>query len=365
MHIVVFTMSMNKGGTERVISNLCNEYLVNRHEVSVVTYLQWNCEYGLDQRIRTYSLGNEQKKNAVGKISGMYTAGRKYVNLMKRIRPDAVLAFLPRPCLVACTAGKILGIPVIGSIRSNPERNFPNPLYRTAVKYIFDRADGFVFQTETAKSFFHVRLQEKSTVIMNPVSETVVRRQYSGMRSKRIVSVGRITEEKNYPLLIRSFARLDKAFEEYTLWIYGKQDDSLGIKELAESLGVAGRVVFAGQTDDIYDAIYDASLFVLSSKSEGVPNALMEAMTMGIPVVATDCPCGGPRVLIKNRENGILVPNEDEGALVNAMNEMLADSGRALQMGEKARDIGIRYSGQKIYREWEEYILSVVNKGEH
>lgn len=364
MHVLIFTMSMEKGGAERVISNLSNEYLIKKYEVTIVTYLEWNCEYQLNDKIQTYSFGRIQINGRFNKFKELISIKKEYAELMQKIKADIILAFLPRPCLLACLMHKKTGIPVIGSYRSNPEYDMPNPLTRFFVRMVYNRADGFVFQTSQACDFFYKKLRRKSKIIMNPVNEKSVCEPYRGKRSKRIVSVGRFTEEKNYPLLIRSFARLDKAFEEYTLWIYGKQDDSLGIKELAESFGVAGRVVFAGQTDDIYDAIYDAALFVLSSKSEGVPNALMEAMAMGLPVIATDCPCGGPAELIQNGENGILVPNEDEDALVNAIEEMLADRERALQMGEKARDIGISYSGQKIYREWEEYILSVVHKGD-
>lgn len=362
MHVAIFTMSMTKGGTERVISNLCNEYLIKKYEVSIVTYLKYSSEYQLDERIQTFSLDAGRSESRLGKILEIITAGEKYAKLMQGIKADIILAFLPRPCLLACIMYKKTGIPLIGSYRSNPEYDMSNPMTSFLVRMLYNRADGFVFQTSQARDFFYKKLRRKSKIIMNPVNKKSVREPYKGERSKRIVSVGRITEEKNYPLLIRAFASLDKAFEEYTLWIYGKHDDSLRIKELAESLGVADRVVFAGQTEDIYNAIYDASLFVLSSKSEGVPNALMEAMAMGLPVIATDCPCGGPKVLIQNGINGMLVPNEDEEALVNTMNEMLADGGRALQMGESAKEIGVRYSGEKIYREWEDYILSVVSE---
>lgn len=362
MHVAIFTMSMKKGGTERVISNLCNEYLIKKYKVSIVSYLKYSSEYQLDERIQTFSLDAGRSDSKLGKILGIITARGKYKRLMQGIKADIILAFLPRPCLLACIMHKKMGIPVIGSYRSNPKYDMPNPLTRFLIRTLYNQADGFVFQTSQARDFFYKKLRRKSKIIMNPVNEKSVREPYKGERSKRIVSVGRVTEEKNYPLLIRAFAGLDKAFEEYTLWIYGRQDESLGIKELAESLGVADRVVFAGQTEDIYNAIYDASLFVLSSKSEGVPNALMEAMAMGLPVIATDCPCGGPKVLIQNGINGMLVPNEDKEALVNAMNEMLADGGRALQMGESAKNIGVRYSGEKIYREWEDYILTVLSE---
>lgn len=353
---------MEKGGAERVISNLCNEYFVQKYKISIVTYLPTICSYDLDKRIQVYSLGILPKRNSISKFVQCGYANQQYLKLMSAIRPDVILAFLPRPCMVACAMRKKLGVPVIGSERSNPAFNFKNPVYRMIAKALYDRADGFVFQTGQARDFFHKKLQRKSVVIMNPINEAAVRSPYGGERSKRIVSVGRFTEEKNYPMLLRAFAGLDPPCQEYMLWIYGRYNEQLRIKEMAVEAGIADRVVFAGQTDTLFDDIYDASLFVMSSRSEGMPNALMEAMAMGIPVIATDCPSGGPRELIQDRVNGRLVPNEDEEALIKAMNEMLSDKKKAMQMAEKAQDITIKCSGQKIFGEWERYILSVLNR---
>lgn len=359
MHLVLFTMDMAKGGTERVISNLCNEYLVNRYQVSIVSYLKWNCEYSLDRKVRTYSLEACQSNHILDKCKVLLSLSKKYCRLILEIKADIILAFLPRPCLLACIMRKKAGIPVIGCYRSNPEYDLRNPVYRVGVKRVYDRADGFVFQTSQAKEFFQRKLRKKSTVIMNPVNARMVREQYHGKRSKRIVCVGRTAKEKNYPLLLEAFSKVDRKYQEYTLWIYGKYDEQLGLKELSEVLSVADRVFFAGQKDDIYNEIYDASLFVLPSRTEGVPNALMEAMAMGLPVIATDCPCGGPRELIQNGWNGMLVPNEDELSLLKAIEEMLADQERALQMGVNAQKTIARYSGEIIYKKWEDYILHV------
>lgn len=353
---------MEKGGTERVISNLCNEYLIKNYKLSVVTYLPFACSYQLNEKIHVYSLETEQKGNAVQKFLEMKDVNRQYVKVMSAIKPDIIIAFLPRPCMVACAMRKKLGVPVIGSIRSDPALNFKNRLYRIFARNLYDRADGFVFQTAQAREFFHKRLQKKSVVIMNPVNAGAVRTPYHGERAKRIVSAGRCTEQKNYPLLLRAFAGLDQVHKAYTLWIYGKYDERLQLKELAEKLGVADRVVFAGQTDHLYDDIYDAALYVLSSKSEGMPNALLEAMALGLPVIATDCPSGGPRALISDGINGVLVPNEDERALKQAMDKMLSDSVRAEEMARNAHKTGSRFSGMQIYKEWEKYLFHVIRK---
>lgn len=359
MHIVIFTMNMKKGGTERVISGLCNTCLIHRYQVSVVSYLEWECEYALDERIHTYSLGYRQENSLPEKLVHTAFAARACARLMDSIQADLVLAFLPRPCLAACLMRRKNGIPVIGSYRSNPWYDMKGIFYPSLVRMIYDRADGFVFQTKQAAGFFHQKLRKKSVIIPNAVHGADRYLPYEGKRSRRIVSVGRFTDEKNYPLLLRAFAGLDKQYDDYTLWLYGRYDSRPGIRELAVELGISKRVIFAGQKEDLYHEICDACLFVLASRSEGMPNALMEAMAMGLPVIATDCPCGGPRMLIQNGVNGILVPNEDENALIQAMHDMLRHPERAARLARHASDIRTTYNEAAIYRQWDNYLKKV------
>jgi len=359
LHIAFFTMGMSKGGTERVISNLCNDYLIGKYKLSIVTYMEWHCDYSLDRNINTYSLDFTPNNSFTQKINELNKAENKYIELMKAIQPDVVISFLPRPCIIACLAKNKLEIPVIGSYRGNPEYEIKNELLRLFVKKIFNKADGFVFQTEDAKKFFCKKLQKKSRIIMNPLNDNFVRETYRGKRSKRVVAVGRFTEEKNYQLLIRAFSKVINNYRDYKLVIYGRYDGRLHLKELVKELDLSDYVVFAGQTNDVAGSIYDASLFVLSSMSEGVPNALMEAMALGIPVVSTDCPCGGPATLIQNKENGLLVKNNDVDELANAIDYMLSHPIDAANMAKKATEIGIKYGGKSIYKEWEKYIVNI------
>ena len=142
--------------------------------------------------------------------------------------------------------------------------------------------------------------------------------------------------------------------------IYGEGDKRGELEKLVEELGLKDRISLPGNIRNIADEMEKNSLFVLSSDFEGMPNALMEAMALGLPCVSTDCPCGGPRYLIKNGENGVLVPVGDADALAEAMKKMLHDEDLRIRIGNNARTIQTRLSPEKIYGQWESYIKSIV-----
>ena len=167
----------------------------------------------------------------------------------------------------------------------------------------------------------------------------------------------------SHVFLIKAFADVSKNFPDYKLVIYGDGSRKDEYIKLAESLGVAEKVSFPGYVTDIGGKIADASLFVLSSDYEGMPNALMEAMALGLPCISTDCPCGGPRFLIKDGVNGLLVPVGDREALGEAMRKILDSPFFALSCASNAQDICKTLAPDKIYGEWEKYITAVAADG--
>lgn len=361
--IVFFTMAMNKGGAERVISILCNHGLGEGNEMHIVTCLQGDSQYELKKSvIRHPGFLSFDEYKAKGKIKTLPQLCKKYKDTMKQIDPDVIISFLPEPCFIAELCKKQVGKPLIGSERGNPYERYRSRIYHFLTTWLYPKSDGFVFQTEGAKEYFNEKLQRKSDVIGNPIAIVDGLKWEPKNRKKEIVSVGRFTYEKNYPLLLKAFRRITEKKEDYILKIYGKVDESLGLRRLAEELGIVEKVLFMGQVDDILERIKDASVFVLSSVSEGMPNALMEAMALGLPVVATDCPPGGPRQLIQNGENGLLVENQNEAALADAVLKILSDENLSQKLSKNARKITEEYSKEKICAQWSSYILKVIKE---
>ena len=161
-----------------------------------------------------------------------------------------------------------------------------------------------------------------------------VKEPYIGKHEKEIVSVGRLNIPKNFPLLIRAFAKISEKHQDYILKIYGQGGLLESLKKLTRELGVEEKVEFPGYVNDIPKVLQKASLFVLSSHYEGMPNALAEAMSLGLPCISTDCPVGGPRFLINEEENGILVPVDDDDALADAIERVLNNEDLKEKLGK-------------------------------
>ena len=363
MKILFFTMSMNKGGAERVISILCNNGLGMDNEMHILTCLKGDSQYPLkDDVIRHEGFLTLQEFREQGKKKTLPVFYSEYKKAVEQIDPDIVIAFLPEPCFIAGLCKRKVGKVLIGSERGNPYFQYRSPVYKRLVSWLYPKSDGFVFQTEGARAYFGRKLQNKSVVIGNPVSIPDLFRQLPERREKEIVSVGRFTTEKNYPLLLKAFQKVAERANDFILKIYGKVDERLKLEKLCKELGIADKVLFMGQVDDILDRIRNASVFVLSSISEGMPNALLEAMAIGLPVVATDCPSGGPRQLICDGENGLLVSNNDVDALASAILKIIRDDNLSRKLSENAVKIVDEYSEEKICNQWKEYIDKVLKE---
>lgn len=187
---------------------------------------------------------------------------------------------------------------------------------------------------------------------------------YDGIRKNTIVSVGRLEEQKNQLMLIRAFSKITKEFSTYNLKIYGEGTLKDQLQREIDKLNLNEKVELCGVSNNIKEDIKDVSLFIMTSNYEGMPNALMEAMALGLPVISTDCPCGGPKFLIENETNGILIPVGDENTLVIKIKMLLSNKEFAMKIGKNARKIGKSLSPNIINKKWNDLIREVYKKNE-
>ena len=216
------------------------------------------------------------------------------------------------------------------------------------------------FQTEDARKYFPKSIQAKSTIILNPIEDKFYRE--IPRRKERYCIGWAFGATKNQELLIEAFSKIADDFPSVNLKIYGQGSKLIDLKKLSLDLGLKGRVIFMGTRDNIQEEIKDAKLFVLSSDYEGLPNALMEAMALGIPVVSTDCPCGGPKMLIEDGLNGLLLKTKDLEGLSMAMRKVLKDHNLATTLSKNASLRAREFQSKKIFQEWEAYLLTLINK---
>ncbi len=363
MHIAFFAMSLNRGGSERVIVNLCNECLVKRHKVTIITCLSDDACFKLDGQIVHRKIDKNEIQRKQNKAQRFLRRRKGFEETVKKIHPDIIACFLPEPSFIALSLKKSFQIPLIVSERADPSLEYRALIYRIMIKVLYRNGDGFVFQTEDAKKYFDSGIQLKSVIIPNSLSPDAMRTPYMGERNKEIVAVGRLVSEKNYPMLFHAFQKIADDFPDYVLRIYGEGELYSDLEHLIAALGLKERIFLMGRKDHIFDLISQSALFVLSSAHEGMPNALMEAMALGLPVISTDCPCGGPRSLIRNGYNGILVENDNAEVMADGMRQILSDLDFAEELARNARGIAQMLNPEKINKQWEDYICKIAKKG--
>lgn len=353
--LYIITRSMKAGGCEHVIAQLANRFCATGTDVSLFTLYRHDSFYPLDERISVFPLNDREEGRSQDTLK-VFRLFRKYV---REGKPDAVLAM---PDMINVWTSLFLagtGVPVIVSERNDPARFPASRLKRMLRKPAYRFAKGYVFQTDQQKAFFPKRIREKGTVIDNPLDAEQLPPAFTGTREKTVVTAARLAPQKNLPLLIDAFRAFSETHPGWRLVIYGEGSERDNLERAAGKAG-AGTVLLPGENRNIAEAIRTAGMFVLSSDYEGMPNALIEAMALGIPCVSTDCPAGGPASLIRQGENGVLVRTGDAAGMAEAMCRIADDPQLAAQMGEKAERIRQRLDVRAVADKWRSYIEKVI-----
>ena len=353
--ILFCSLTLAAGGAERVISNLAN-YFSDVYKVSIALLLKHSINYNIKKNV---SIMEPTKNRNLGVFSriGNVPYIIKQITLYK---PSIVIAFCPTMCFIVCFLKLFLPslkqAKLIISERNNPHNEYTNFFMKWIANFLYSKADIIVFQTEDAKLFFNQKVQKKAVIIPNPIHENFLKVLPPIKKEKTIVTVGRLTEQKNQKLLIRACASVFKKYPAYVLKIYGQGPLKSTLQDFAKKEGIFDKVKFMGVIENLAMELRKDMLFVLPSNYEGMPNALMEAMALGLPCIATDCPCGGAKMLIENNENGILIPVDDCETLKKAMFQVIEEDDFREKIGDNAKKIGKDYHPKRIYSEWEKII---------
>ena len=350
--LMFYINMLSTGGAERVMSQLANHFSRAGYEVHLVTSFPVDGEYPVDEDVHRYTLEAQELNQS--RLMRNISRIAKLRKLCKKIKPHVLISFMQEPNFRAILATAGLPVKTVVSVRNDPNREYGGTLGRFVGKYIMPLADGCVFQTAQAQAWFPQKLQKRSAIILNEVNESFFKTERTG--AKHVVSLGRLSAQKNYAMLIRAFGRIAGKHPDQDLLIYGKGDHAEMLEQMIGELGLQERVKLMGVTTKVHDVHSKAGVFVLSSDYEGMPNALMEAMAVGVPSISTDCPCGGPEMLIRDGENGLLVPVGDEEAMAAALDKLLSDPHLAQKMGEQARADAQRYTPEKIFKKWKAFI---------
>lgn len=343
--IVFVTGAMCRGGAERVISILANDYVSRGWQVTIAMLLHHDTDgYYLDPKIRVADLSQPGVKAMIA----IPIVAMRLRRLIKESQPEAVVSFMAQISVVSGLACSGLPVRLIASERIDPAMVHRGFLYRSVLYHFYAKCSCLILQTKRAWSFFPDRIRKNSVIIPNPiqVSDSVAEHW-----KKKIVTAGRLETQKNHAMLIRAFNDFHQDYPDYILEIFGDGTKGDELRKQIHILGLDDCVHLRGSSSTLHKDISDAAMFVLSSDYEGLSNALLEAMMMGLPVISTDC--AGADEAINKGINGDLVPVGDAAALANAMKIMAADETRMRQMGKQAQaDAVARYDVARVLSLW-------------
>ena len=345
--------TLTGGGAERVTSIVTSYLSQNKDmEVHLITLAKKDKEYELAPEVIRHNLDLDFLSTK-GMIKSFF-ATRKY---MLKLHCDCYVGIDIFANIIVSSMSVLRSRKTIISERNAPKQVQIKGIMRFLRRIFYPFAKCVVFQTEGAQNDSPARVAKKGVIIPNPVKTGLPR---NTPEEHVICAAGRLSAEKNYYLLINSFREVVKLHPEYSLSIFGQGVMENELKAYVEGLGLADKILFAGFCADVHDRMKTAEIFVLSSNSEGMPNSLLEAMAMGFAVISTDCPPGGPRALIEDGKNGLLVPVGDEPAMAAAMLRYIEDGELRKNAGELALEVNERYSVEKITSAWQECIERVL-----
>lgn len=339
---------MGKGGAERVISILANHYAEMGVKVDIIMLLNNERAYKLNDNVELHFIRgkfNNRIKNIYVWITGINGYYKKY-------KPEVVISFIARINIITILALRGTDAKLIVSERNDPAQDGRSKIVDIMTRILYPKTESVVFQTRRAQTYFPERVVRNSVIIPNPINVHV---SAINTNAKKIVAVGRLEKQKNHALLIRAFQKVKKLYPDYKLYIYGDGSLRNNLNALITELNLIGAVTLCGIVNNVHERISDAKMFVLPSNYEGLSNALLEAMQMGIPCISTRC--AGSDDLIVDQVNGILINIGDENGLVNAMCHIINSDDFCSQIGKLAKQSSEVFKSEEVLKKWDDLIL--------
>jgi glycosyltransferase involved in cell wall biosynthesis len=364
MRITFVIETLAAGGAERVMTSMANHWSRKGHAVEILTFWPKGSSpfYKLDDGVVHSPLSLAEESNTfVQFVSNNVGRIRAIRDAISKSRPDVVISFMDRANMLTSLACIGCGIPLVLSERNDPaQRNIGGRSWELLRRLTYPLADSVVVQTNAALSYFGPMICRRASVIPNGITLPAEAMAPSPGRrcSHKIVAVGRLAAQKGFDLLLEAFAKLHFKLPQWSLTIWGEGPERASLETLRERLGLTGSVHFPGKTQTPFKEMTEADLFVLSSRYEGFPNVLLEAMACHLPVISFDCP-SGPREIIRHDIDGILVPAKNVNALAEAMKRLIANPSLRNQLAQRAGEVVQRFNLEKVMEQWEELLRKI------
>ena len=356
--IAFYIDSMGLGGANRVMANLVSYFHSNGYDVCLINDVSptgKDKEYSLPDDIKRYFIDNNGKRHNF--FCKQFHRLKAIRSILKENETEVIVSFMgpPNTRMLLATLG--MKVKKVVSVRNDPYKEYGTGFKRFLARTIFCLADGCVFQTQEASEYFPEKVKKKSRIIVNPVNEKFYGVTWTG-KNKEIAVIGRLQSQKNPLLALKAFQLIANDFPEYTLVYYGDGELKDEIVRKSKEYKIDSRVVVYGKISDVESRLASSMVYLLSSDYEGMPNALLEAMAVGVPAISTDCPCGGARTAIENEKQGLLVPVGNAEKMAEALKKLLQDRSLLEQMSVAEKERANDFRSDVILPQWNEYFES-------
>lgn len=346
---IVFVLgSMLRGGAEKVISLLANHYAELGWQVDIIVILHSGIGYTLDPSIRVIEIHTDE---SVPRICRAPKWIRGIRNFIRQNDSYIIVSFGSRINVIVLLASIGLKRHIIISERNDPRHDNRGWIGDMMTKILYPFASKIIFQTKSEKSYFSKRIQKKGVIILNPISVEVYVHE---LQIGKIVNIGKLQPQKNHAMLINAFAKVHQVHPEFILHIFGEGELQSQLEMQIHVLGLDGSVLLRGNLKNIHEEIADAQMFILSSDFEGLSNALLEAMMMGLPCISTDY--AGSDEVITHEENGLLVPIGDADQMAAAIEKLIRDDTLANRLAINAKRSSARFNKDSVLEMWDQVI---------
>jgi len=363
MRVTLVITSLGPGGAEKILALVANWWAERGHTVSLLTMAS-SAEDRHALHAAVHRVALDMVGNSRNAAHGLCNNLRRIARLrgeIARTRPNAVVSFLSATNVLTLAATRRLDVPVIVAERIDPRREPISTFWARTRRLLYPRADGIVVQTPEVRDWaLRFVPPERVHVIPNPaVSSNGDSRgsppatpEWLRDAGPRIFAVGRLTWQKGFDLLLRAFAACHTEHPEWSLVVLGEGEERGALLEQARRLGIASAVALPGYVDRAAVLLRRGDLFVLSSRYEGFPNALLDAMMCGLPVIATDCP-SGPRQIVRNGVDGVLVEPDNVDALSAAMKRLMESPDLRRRLASRSVEVSERFSMPRVLHQWD------------
>lgn len=370
MNLLIFIYSLQCGGAERVAANLADYWTAKGWQVTVVTLATSEQDYySLHPPVRRIALDLAQES------SGWLVAAAKNLrralalrNTIKQLQPDVALAMMSNSCiLLALATVAVRGVVTVGSERTHPPHAPMGIFWGNFRKYLYGHLDAMVVLTRESATWLHMNTRARRVVTIPNAAQwplpalppqlpppTRVDGQHL------LLAVGRLSAEKGFDRLIPVFQQLVAEFPNWQLVILGEGPDRDSLQTMVSTLGIAKHVLLPGRAGNMAEWYAAADLYVMTSRFEGFPNTLVEALAHGLPAVSFDCDTG-PRDIIRHEVDGLLVPAGDCAGLKAALRKLMENESLRRHFSQRAIEVRDRYTIEQIAGLWENLFRELRN----